>query len=232
MIRKTVGLTSMTRVTGIMTIKAEVEIADNVFRKNSVFNINPALGWEDKKLSAALCLQNQNSLLESQAVALHTIYTQVVSRDSQYSGWLLLTNGGLVQRTRLVQYYGLWKAIEKAHATLPAGRKTKEYTQDNDGNIQYFGGIHLHKPAMLEIAKFLRSRPSTQLLISKDDESIIRLLENGWRCPPHRFPLDVLRYLQSTEIVLIGTVGEFDDAQGGAVALSRPEIIQSLFSVH
>ncbi|MGE8323816.1 MAG: hypothetical protein ACN6OX_12145 [Pseudomonas sp.] len=217
---------------GIMTIKAQIEIADDVFRANGVFNISPSLGTEGIQLSAALCLEKSNSLLASQAASLHALYAQVVSRNSRYSGWLIMTNGGMVQRTRLVQYYGLWKSIEKKYITLPAGRKTKEYTQGNDNEVQLFGGIQLHEPAMLEVASFLRSRPSTHLLLSKDDESIIHLLENGWRCPPHRFPLDILRYLQATGSILVATVGEFDDPQGGAVALSKPEIIQGLFAAY
>ncbi|MFJ4445585.1 hypothetical protein ACIPZ8_26315 [Pseudomonas sp. NPDC089422] len=97
-----------------------------------------------------------------------------------------------------------------------------------DNMIQFFGGIHLHNPEMLEIVKLLRSRPSTQVLLSKDDESIVQLLEKGWGCPPHRFPLDILKHLQGTDNILIATVGDFDDPQGGAVALAKPEIIRSL----
>lgn len=214
-----------------MTTENDFEVTSNVFVANTVFNIpqrtHEALG----QLSAALKFYPGRPLADRQEKALMELYGRVNSRFPRYLVWLVISNGGKVPDTKIVRHYGLWRALEKNSVELSEGERTSEYILEDSGEIQLFGGICLHHPRFQEVMKLISSHSSAHIILSDNEHSVRALLNSGWFYDSRKFPTSILRQVEKSSMFFLAPLGEFDDMEGGAIAIARPPLIANCFSL-
>jgi hypothetical protein len=227
---KTVDLTSTMRKMATMTTKKEFGISSNIFIKNEIFNLKINHGDSNPELSGALSLHRLTPLTLAHAAAMKKLYDRVIGLYPTHELWLLVSNGGMVESNRIIEFFGLWKGLKKNGIILPEGIRSEEFQLREGNNIQFFGSVQILNPDFSQIAYLLKLRPKFHLLISSDEGSIKNLLENGWKYRGHKCPFELLPTSESDKNILILPVGEFDDPEGGAIALAKPKVIRQIFN--
>ncbi|MDR5826827.1 hypothetical protein P9250_03020 [Caballeronia sp. LP006] len=213
-----------------MTTDSKFEIAANVFVENEVFNVPQKSLEEDFQLSAAVKLYTGRPLASLHENALTGLYRRINRYFSTHPIWLVISNGGKVPESRIVRHYGLWKALEKNGVQLPEGNRTQEYIVEGNQGIQYFGAICLNTPCFGEILKVMALRSSVHIVMSENENSVLKLLKDGWSYDIRKFPTSILRSVEQESMFFLAPLGEFDDMEGGAVALAKPAFIERCFS--
>lgn len=213
------------------TTKNDFEVASNVFVANTVFNIpqrtHEALG----QLSAALKLYPGRPLADRQEKALMELYGRIHACFPSHLVWLVISNGGKVPDTKIVRHCGLWRSLEKNAVELPEGERTSEYILEDDGEIQFFGGICLRYPRFQEVTRLISLHSSAHVVLSDNEHSVRELLSSGWFYDSRKFPTSILRQVERASMFFLAPLGEFDDMEGGAVAIAKPPLIASCFSL-
>lgn len=213
-----------------MTTKKEFDIATNVFLENEIFNLKADQTRSNIVLSGALSLHHLTPLTLAHATAMKKLYKRIIETCPAHEAWLLASNGGMVKSNKIIEYYGLWKGLQKNGVSIPSGIRSEEFQLREDDNVQFFGSVQIFNPDFSKIAHILQLRPKFHLLISDNRETIKNLLERGWKYNSHRNPLELLPTSENSTNILILLVGEFDDPEGGAIALGNPELINKIFS--
>lgn len=214
-----------------MITNSTIEIAENIYKKNETFNIPNAPERARHPLSAAIITYKNLCLLSSQACAMNKLYRQAISYLPSYKGWLLLSNGGMVKNSRIVDYYRLWGGLSKAGITFPEGQKTPEHILKHGNDAQYFGAINLDNPNFLQIARLISDHSSTHLLLSNNSESIEKILSTGWKYGSRKYPDELLSLIEIEDIFFIIPIGEFDDVEGGSAVIAKPHLIQKCYKI-
>lgn len=228
---KTEALTLTTQLADIMITDNKIEIAKKIYEQNDVFNVSSKPARVRTALSAALVEYRSTNLLNCHASAMDQLYHQVISYLPEYTCWLLLSNGGMVKSSRIVEYYRLWDGLDKGGITLPLGQRTKEYSLKNGNEIQYFGATQLKNPNFFHIAKLISTHASTHLTLSKSNSVVEKILGDGWSYGSTKHPDKILYHLENESVFLITPIGEFDDTEGGAVTIARSELIQKCYGI-
>jgi len=96
-----------------MIIKKPFETTKDIFADNETFTIRKNPKNSKAILSAALIAYDSDTLQNTQAKAIEELYNQILKNAPNYTPWLLVSNGAMVQTNRIVEYYGLWRAFEK-----------------------------------------------------------------------------------------------------------------------
>lgn len=213
-----------------MTTKKEFDIATNVFIENKIFNLTIGQARSDFALSGALSLHHLTPLTLAHATAMEKLYKRIIESCPAHEAWLLASNGGMVKSNKIIEYYGLWKGLQKNEISIPSGIRSEEFQLRENDNIQFFGSVRILNPDFSKIAHTLQLRPKFHLLISDNEKSIKTLLESGWKYRSHRCPLELLPTGENNTNLLILPIGEFDDPEGGAIALGNPELINKIFN--
>jgi hypothetical protein len=141
----------------------------------------------------------------------------------------MVSNGGKVRDSRIVRHNGLWRPFEKRAPHLPEGQRTSEYVREYDGYVQYFGAVRLSNFDATQLASFLLNAKSSHLILGGKELSIEDFLMKGWQDNSSKFPEEFVSLVEREEIFCLAQLGEFDDIEGGAVALARPEILERCF---
>lgn len=179
-----------------MTTENDFEVASNVFVANTVFNIPRSTHETLGPLSAALKLYPGRPLADCQEKVLRELYARVSACFPTHLIWLVVSNGGRVPDTKIVRHYGLWRSLEKSAVELPDGERTSEYLCEEDGGIQFFGGIRLSCPCFQEITKLLSLYSSAHVILSDNEHSVRELLSSGWFYDSRKFPTSILRHVE------------------------------------
>jgi hypothetical protein len=215
-----------------MTTDSKFEIAKNVHLPNDVFRISSQSQPRERILSAALLVKKSGTHQKCHEEAMREIYNQVISCSPTYTGWILLSNGGMVKSTRIVEYYGLWRGLEKNGAQLPDGQKSEEYKSSENGNIQFFGAIQLKNPDFSVISKLMIAHTPVHFVLSESSLKINKLLDEGWTYGSRKYPEQILKYVESESFFLIVPFGKFDDIESGAAIIATAEKISDHFEKH
>ncbi|MEX5588254.1 hypothetical protein [Pseudomonas urmiensis] len=218
-----------TQTTPMTIAEKPFETTKDIFVDNETFTIRKNPKNSKAILSAALIAYDSDTLQNTQAKAIEELYNQILKNVPNYTPWLLVSNGAMVQTNRIVEYYGLWRAFEKNGIVLPKGQRTQEYALRDAKEVQYFGAILLDNPEFLQIAKLTAPDSSAHLILTSNARSILGLLQKGWHYDSKKHPTDLLHHLSLTSNCLIHPIGEFDDIEGGAVAIASPQIISKCF---
>lgn len=214
-----------------MTTENYFELTSNVFTANSVFNIPQKTHEGLGQLSAALRLYPGLPLSDRQEKALTELYARINAYFPNHLVWLLVSNGGKVPDTKIVRHYGLWRSLEKNGVELPEGERTSEHILEDGGDIQFFGGICLRHPRFQEVVRLVALHSSAHVVLSDNERSVQELLSSGWFYDSRKFPISILRQVEKASMFFLVPLGEFDDMEGGAVAIARPLLIASCFSI-
>lgn len=218
------------RTMATMTTDKEFEIAKNVFIENEVFNLKINQKHTSPALSGVLSLHHLTPLTLAHATAMKKLYDRITESHPKYEAWLLISNGGMVESNRIIEYYGLWKGLKKNGISLPEGIRSEEFQLREGNNIQFFGSLKILNPDFSKIAHILKLRPKFHLLMSRDKKSIENLLANGWKYRGYRYPSELLPKSEHSKNILILPTGEFDDLAGDAIALGNPKTISQIFN--
>lgn len=213
-----------------MTIDRDFEIAVDIFSENEIFNVQRDGLEDDLSLSAALKMKAGRPLANAQVSVLSEMFDIVRAHFTAYEIWVLVSNGGEVPDNRIVRHFGLWRGLEKGGVNLPPGERTNEFVVKGGEGVQFFGAIRLASPDFLEIVGMIKQHSSTHIVMSDKNEAVLNAVAHGWHYGSRKFPTAMLSYVSQYSMFLLAPVGDFDDIDGGAVALSTPPMIKECFA--
>jgi hypothetical protein len=107
--------------------------------------------------------------------------------------------------------------------------RTSEYVSEHDGYVQYFGAVRLNNFDATQLANFLLRARSSHLILGGRELPIEYFLMKEWQDNSSKFPIEFLDLVEREGVFCLAQLGEFDDIEGGAVALARPEMLERCF---
>lgn len=207
--------------------------AENIFQDNPVFTLHPKLETQLplNQCSGVACLHTSESRDFSLEVLLDCLLEKASNNEEGYTFWLLSGQSAWQPDNRIIRARKFWGTLKSQNIFLAEGSSKYETLIVKNGKLKFFGAISATELKLESLVDLFKNyRTCTYLLMVPKAECPNELLNKGWGAS-YSFDEELLKFALLNQGALIKSVGEFDDAVTGLIALGSSKTTQFIKSM-
>jgi hypothetical protein len=231
-IHRIVVRTSTTKREITMTTDLQLRRAFDVLVDNDVLRVPSTPALVEQRLAAAAWIAEGERPVDAHRRALDLAAGLVLTKLTGYALWLLVGHSAWQPDSRVTRHRRLWKSLEGSGLRTPLGRHVDEGFIEAAEGLRYFGALQLSPGPLDPVVAILEAERVSHLvaLRPRDEPVVAALARTGWDRPYFGPSAQVLEAVCGADGVVLWPVGAFDDREAGAVALAKPEVLDTLLS--
>lgn len=199
-------------------------------RENEVLNLSPAAYPADVLVAGVSWTRmvfSDTSKPEVLSAILDFSIRKIEDNLPDHRVWLLIGNSVWQPDTRIVRYYGPWKALHADSIESEHRRNARHAVLTANGKIKFFLALDISGPSVEALATTLLEESCCYLIALPQSDGPEGFIEMGWSGHLWEDTAIISRSVMA-DAVLIFKVGDFDDVELGLTAVGKPELINML----
>ncbi|MGY4535553.1 hypothetical protein ACVW0Y_004708 [Pseudomonas sp. TE3786] len=204
-------------------------VSSDVSETNEVLHIPSLDRREWKNISAASFFVSERSF-ESIVKVFKFLGCRLMDGRPGYEFILLVGNETWQPNSKVVKYRKLWGAIKFNGIDIPEEVRFPEVCLEDAKGLKFYGGARLTCDLYDIAVKVLFAERASYIVAVPKGLDLDDLLINGWS-GKLQSDIELVKFVSSRKGLVLKRFGDFDDPEGGFIAIGNPEIIAELKGV-